>query len=92
MADVLSGQITVTTAGTAVAGPSTSRAAAVAVKAHPDNADTVWIGNDGAGDVTAANGFPLNPGEGVVVPGDLENYRFDADSNGDKLCWLVVTR
>lgn len=64
----------------------------MAVKAHPDNADTVWVGNDGAGDVSASNGLPLDPGEGVVVPGDLENYWFDADSNGDKVCWLVVTR
>ena len=89
---VRSGVITVSTAGTAVQGTSTSGAAAVAVKAHPDNADTVWVGNDGAGDVTASNGFPLNPGEGVVVPGDLENYWFDADSNGDQICWLVVMR
>ncbi len=92
MANASSGVITVTTAGTAVAGTSTPGAAAVAVKAHPDNADTVWIGNDGAGDVSSSNGFPLDPGEGVVVPGDLENYRFDADANGDKFCWLVVTR
>lgn len=92
MADASSGVITVTTAGTAVAGPSTPGAAAVAVKAHPDNADTVWIGNDGSGDVSSSNGFPLDPGEGVVVPGDLEIWRFDADSSGDKFCWLVVTR
>lgn len=87
-----SGVITVTSAGTAVQGPSVSGAAAVAVKAHPDNSDTVWVGNDGAGDVAATNGFPLNPGEGVVVPGDLENYWFDADVSGEKLCWLVVSR
>lgn len=88
----VSGLITVTTAGTAVRGTSTSGAAAVAVKAHPDNSDTVWIGNDGADDVAATNGFPLNPGEGVVVSGDLENYWFDADVSGEKLCWLVVIR
>ncbi len=33
----LSGQITVTTAGTAVAGPSTTGARQVAIKAHPGN-------------------------------------------------------
>lgn len=87
-----SGLITVTTAGTAVQGPATTGAAAVAVKAHPDNSDTVWVGNDGAGDVANTNGFPLNPGEGVVLPGDLENYYFDADVSGEKLCWLVVMR
>lgn len=89
---VLSGLITITTAGTALKGPSTPGAFAVAVKAHPNNTDTVWVGNDGAGDVAATNGFPLNPGEGVVLPGDLEKFWFDADVSGEKICWLVVTR
>lgn len=88
---VLSGVITVTTAGTAVKGPNTA-GFAVAVKAHPSNTDVVWIGNDGAGDVAAANGFPLEAGEAVVVPGNLEQYWFDANVNGEKLCWLVVSR
>lgn len=86
---VRSGQITVTTAGTAVQGTFSS-ARVVAVKAHPDNADAVWVGSDGAGDVTAANGFPLDPGEGVVLTGGLSDFWFDADSSGDKICWLVV--
>lgn len=89
---VLSGQITVTTAGTAEQGPSTPGAVTVALKAHPDNTDAVWVGNDGADDVSASSGFPLDPGEGVVVPGDLEKYWFDADVSGEKLCWLVVTK
>ena len=87
----LSGIITVETGGTAVQGPATPGAIAVAVKAHPDNADSGWMGNDGTGDVAATNGFPLDPGEGVVVPGNLENYWFDGDS-GSKFCWLVVLR
>ena len=62
----LSGQITVTTAGTAVQG-SDVPGSIFALKAHPDNTDTAWVGEDGAGDVAAANGFPLNPGETVVV-------------------------
>lgn len=91
IASVLSGILTVTTAGTAVQGTETA-GTAVAVKAHPDNSDTVWIGNDGAGDVTNTNGFPLNPGEGVVIPGNLSQYWFDADVSGEKVCWLVVSR
>ena len=87
----LSGLITVTTAGTAVQGPTTSDDFAYAVKAHPDNSDTVWIGNV-SDDVAATNGFPLNPGEGVVIPGNLSRYWFDADVNGEKLCWLMVAR
>lgn len=85
-----SGQITVTTAGTAVQGTATP-GYAVAVKAHPDNSDTVWIGDNGSNTVGATNGFPLNPGEGVVLPGNLSQYWFNADVSGEKVCWLVVT-
>lgn len=86
---VLTGQITVATAGTAVQGTSTA-GARVAVKAHPDNTDTAWVGNDGADDVTNANGFPLNPGEGIVLPGNLNQYWFDTDVSGEKICWSLV--
>lgn len=91
----LSGQITVTTAGTAERGPAVGPAYSIGIKAHPDNADTVWAGNDGAGDVSASNGFPLNPGEGIVATGDIADLRlwwFDADSSGDKICWAVLSR
>ena len=91
---VRSGQSTVTTAGTAVAGPSTPAGHLFGLKAHPDNADTVWIGNDGADDVTNGNGFPLDPGEGIVVAvtpaGNLSEYYFDADVNGDKVCCVKL--
>jgi hypothetical protein len=85
-----SGLITVTTAGTAVKGTSVkSVAQGFAVKAHPDNTDTVWVGNDGAEDVAATNGFPLNPGEGLVVQAhDLNELWFDADVSGEKICWF----
>lgn len=89
-ATVLSGLITVTTAGTAVQGTATPGAVRVAVKAHPNNTDTVWWGNDGAGDVTSSNGFPLDPGEGIVLRGNLNQYWFDADVSGEKICWGVV--
>ena len=94
MAELLSGQITVTTAGTAVQGPSTPDGSLFALKALPNNAGTVYVGNDGADDVTSANGFPLDPGEGVVVdiadlPGqDLSIFWFDAATSGDKIAWL----
>ena len=87
---VLTGQITVTTAGTAVVGPDTAPALRVAIKAHTDNTDTVWYGNDGAGDVSSSNGFPLNPGEGVIVRGNLNQYWFDSDVNGGKICYGLV--
>ncbi len=84
-----SGQVTVTTAGTAVAGPATPAGSTFAIKADPDNTDTVWVGNDGADDVTSANGFPLDPGEGIVVSvGALDALYFDADVSGEKACWF----
>lgn len=84
-----SGQVTVVAAGSAVRPPF-STAKVVAVKGHPDNADSVWVGNDGAGDVNNTNGFPLDPGEGLVLTGGLSDCLVDADSSGDKLCYIVL--
>jgi hypothetical protein len=84
---LLSGQITVTTAGTAVQGTDLPGGEFM-LKAHPDNTDTVWVGNV-SGDVASSNGFPLNPGETVVVRvSNLDALWFDADVNGEKICWL----
>lgn len=84
-----SGQVTVTTAGTAVTGPD-ELGGEFFLKAHPDNTDTVWVGNV-AGDVANSNGFPLNPGETVLVRlANLMDLCFDSDVNGEKVCWLKV--
>lgn len=96
MAQLRSGQIVVETAGTAVAGPDLSAqdfrpGVTFLLKAHPDNTDTVWWGNDGSDDVDADTGYPLNPGETcVVVISNLNKLYFDADVNGEKFCWSVV--
>lgn len=86
-----SGQITVATAGTAVRGTSVP-GHEFAFTAHPGNTGLVYIGNDGADDVTAANGFPLGTvGAEVVVTakaGNLNEFWCDAATNGDKICWL----
>jgi hypothetical protein len=85
----LSGQITVTTAGTAVQG-SDVPGSLFSLKAHPDNTDTVWVG-EVSGDVASSNGFPLNSGESVVVQvANLNHLWFDADVNGEKICWLAL--
>jgi len=89
-----SGQITVTTAGTAVQGTSIPGPEFV-ITAHPGNTGVVYVGNDGAGDVAATNGFPLGsvgatPSEIAVYvrAANLNELWFDAASNGDKVCWL----
>ena len=85
-----SGQITVSAAGTAVVG-TTEAGDMFAVKAHPDNTDAVWVGQDGAGDVTNANGFPLDPGETIVLNiANLNLVYFDADVSGEKVCWIKM--
>lgn len=97
MARVRSGAITVTTAGTAVQGPTTPRASndklvAFVIKADADNTDTVYVGNDGAGDVTASNGFPLDAGESIMVEtNSLDDLWFDADVSGEKFRWIQVS-
>lgn len=86
----LSGQITVTIAGVAVQGPNVE-GHYFALKAHPSNAGTVWLGNDGNNDVDSSSGFPLDPGEGVeVFARTLAALYFDAASSGDKVCWVRV--
>lgn len=88
----LSGQITVTTAGTAIQG-GVIKGSAFSFQAHPDNTDTTWIGNDGADDVTSGNGFPLNAAGPalILLINDLSDLWFDADVNGEKICWVRIT-
>jgi hypothetical protein len=86
-----SGQITVTTAGTEVPGPDVP-GSSFAIKAHPDNSDTVWVGNVGSGVVSSSTGYPLDPGEAVPIEvGNLKLLMFDSDVNGEKFCWLRLT-
>lgn len=87
-----SGQITVVTAGTAVQGPSTTTGSTFLLAAHPANAQAVWVGSDAEGDdVANTNGYPLKPGASVTIQvSDLSALWFDADANGEKICWLKL--
>jgi hypothetical protein len=91
---LLSGQITVTTAGTAVQGTATPLLLAVRVAAHPANTGVIWVGDgDPVGNwVTSTSGFPLNPGTSIELPGNLKQYWFDAAVSGEKACWIVATK
>ena len=89
MPTTLSGQITVTTAGAAVQGPD-APGAIFSIKPHHDNTDAVYVGNV-SGDVSNANGYVLKVGEAVVVQvANLNQLYFDADVNGEKICWLKL--
>lgn len=51
---VISGQVTVTTAGTAVNGSNVQTPNGLFVRALAANTGVVYVGNDGAGDVRQA--------------------------------------
>lgn len=86
----LTGQITVAAAGTEVRG-SNVPGTAFAIKAHPDNAGDVYVGNNGSNGVAAADGYVLEPAEEIEFAVDnLDALWFDAAQNGDKFCWAMV--
>jgi hypothetical protein len=88
----LSGQKTITTAGSAEALGSQAIGGPLAVKALASNTGVVVIGNDGASDVTTANGFQLSAGEIIILDhvADLSNVYVDAAVNGEGVCWLAL--
>lgn len=87
-----SGQTTVTTAGTAVVLGSQTVNGGVWIKALPANTGVMYVGNDGAEDVTSSNGFPLLAGETVnLYMSNLNQVWVDATVNGEKVAWLLDT-
>jgi hypothetical protein len=88
----ISGQTTVTAAGSAVALGDQQVNAALMVRALSANTGLVYIGNDGAGDVSSASGMQLEPGEGVVfdLVSSLANLRINAAVSGEGVAWLIL--
>jgi hypothetical protein len=88
-----SGQITVTTSGTAVQGTDVT-GHMFAIAADPANTETVWVGEDGSagGDVTVLNGFPLSPGAAsiILMLNNLNDLWFDVNVSGEKICWIQL--
>lgn len=91
---VLSGQKSVTTAGTAVAlttGANLVIPGVYQIKALPANTGVVYLGNDGAGDVTSSNGMPLSAGDSAVLTvTDLNQLYIDATADAQGVGWLRV--
>ena len=92
---VLSGQVTVTTAGAAVAFTTAGYAGPGTYLIKPMGGNTgtyVYVGADGSSDVTSSNGYQLKKGLDslLVTVTDLSEYRLDADTSGDKACWVRV--
>lgn len=64
----------------------------VGLKAHPDNTDVIWVGNDGEDAISEDTGFPMNPGETLLLrlDGNLSELYADADVGGEIVCWIIV--
>ena len=86
-----SGQINIASAGTAVQGPD-EQCRHVAIKALSGNTGVAFVGNDGAGDVSSANGFELAATDDAIIlhVNNLQDLWFDASNNDDKLCWIKI--
>jgi hypothetical protein len=90
----LSGQKTVTTAGTAVQlSASQVVNGPLMVKALDTNTGVVALGNDGANDVTVSNGIRLSKGEAIVYDfvGDLASIWVDSAVNGEGVSWALLS-
>ena len=88
----LSGIKTIQTAGTALPLGSQPVVGPLMVKALTTNTGLVYIGNDGAGDVSSSNGFPLSAGN-VVILNHISNLAaviVDSAVNGEGVAWLIL--
>ena len=88
----LSGQKTVTTAGTAEALGAQVINGTLMVKALDTNTGIMAVGNDGADDVTTSNGMRLEAGDSIIFEfvGNLASIILDTDSDGEGVAWLVL--
>jgi len=86
----LSGQKTISAAGTAEALGTASIQGPLMVKALEDNAGVCYLGNDGAGDVASTNGLVMAAGDMVVFEyiSALSALMLDAANNDDGVAWL----
>ena len=92
---VLSGVITVTTAGTAVPGPdaapwqSVEKGGGFLLSAPLANTGLIFVGNDGTGDVASTNGYELKAGaQTFIACSNLNEVWFDSSVSGEKVTWL----
>ena len=88
----ISGQKTVTTAGTAVSLGTQPINGPLMVKALAANTNPIAIGNDGSNDVTLSNGLQLAAGDAVVFDfvGNLSSLWIDSTTNGEGVAWLSL--
>lgn len=86
--NIYTGQKTITAAGTAEALASSQTISQVTIRALTTNTDSVWIGDS---TVDSSTGYPLEPGEGVLVEIDnLSTIYVDSDVNSEGVAYLAT--
>jgi hypothetical protein len=91
MSNIISGQKTVTSAGTAVTLGSQQINGTIRIKALDTNSGIVAVGNDGADDVTVSNGYRMAANEDTVISvGNLAEVYLDSAVNGEGVSWLKL--
>lgn len=87
----ISGQITVTSAGTEVQGTAVKTPNGVFVKAMGANTGYMYVGNNGDGTVSSTTGYELDAGDQIYIPvAMLSDLWVDASVNGEKVCWVLA--
>jgi hypothetical protein len=88
----ISGQTIVPTAGTARALGSQAVNAPLLVKGLTTNTGLVAVGNNGAGNVTLTNGYPLAAGDQVIFDhvSDLSAVFVNSAVNNEGIAWLIL--
>ena len=89
----MSGQTTVTTAGTEVQLHANQPCNSVIIKALTANTGIMYVGNDGANAVSSTTGYPLSSGESPIVleVKNLSQIYIDASVNGEKVAWIILS-
>lgn len=91
MPAIISGQKTVTAAGTAEALGSQQVNGLILITALDTNAGVVAIGNDGTGDVTVNNGHRLTANKSIIMEvGNLAEVMLDSAEDGEGVSWLKL--
>jgi len=83
---MLNGQITVS----GITQFPSVKCHAISIKAHPDNTDSIFIGDSA---VSASTGYPLNAGEAVTLildAGNINEVYAYPDVADEVLCWILV--
>jgi hypothetical protein len=89
-----SGQKTVAATGTAEVLGAGQVHGALMIKGLIGNAGNAYIGNDGAGDVSSANGLELAAGDVVIFDhvSNLSALFVDVDNNGEGVSWIMLNQ